>query len=267
MGIQMVTNVTLVSKPKLKDPILLTGLPGIGLVGKLVVDYLLKELKAKRFAEVYSDSFPPAVHTHKSIVGLIKDDFFHCKVKNKDFIFLAGPVQPALDLRYASSQEHYEFSEKIVDFCASIGVKQIYTLAGINIGDRRLNHEPRVVIVGTDKAVLDPLVKLGCVPSGQDGLISGAAGLILGMAAARKIGGACLMGETNANLVYGDHGAAKKVLEVLTKKFGFSVKMQAIEKESKNIESAFNQLSKEIEAQQKEQHDDEPPSGGLTYVR
>jgi len=263
----MVTTMRIIKNKKLKNPILFTGLPGIGLVGKLVVDYLLKELKAERIAEVYSDAFPPAVHTHNSLVELIKDDFFYVKFKNRDYLFLAGPVQPALDMRYSKSEEHYEFSQQLVSFAEQFGVKQIFTLAGINIGEARLTREPRVIVCANSKTLVDSFVKSGCHPSGQDGLISGAAGLVLGLAKAKGIEGACLMGETNANLVYGDHGAAKKVLELLVKKFGFSVKMQAIEKESKNIEKAFNQLSKEIEAQQKELQDDDTPPSGLTYVR
>ncbi|MDO8625119.1 MAG: PAC2 family protein, partial [Candidatus Diapherotrites archaeon] len=134
-------------------------------------------------------------------------------------------------------------------------------------GDARITKEPRVIVCATDKKIVDAFVKLGCVSSSQDGLISGAAGLILGVAGTRGLSGACLMGETNANLVYGDHGSAKVVLELLVKKFGFLVKMQAIEKESKNIEKAFNQLTQELEAQQKEAQDDDHPQGGLSYVR
>ncbi len=263
----MVTRIRVLKQKKLKNPVLFTGLPGIGLVGKLCADYLLKQLKAERIAEVFSDSFPPAVHTHNSVIELIRDDIFFAKVKNRDFLFLAGPVQPALDVRLSKSQEHYEFAEQITAFAEEMGVRQIVTLAGINIGEARLTQEPRVVVSATDKKLVDAFVKLGCVPSAQDGLISGAAGLILGVAKSKGMEGACLMGETNANLVYGDHGAAKKLLELLVKRFGFSIKMDAIEKESKNIEKAFNKLSQEIEAAQKESSGDAPPGGSLTYVR
>ncbi len=34
-------------KPKLNNPILIEGLPGIGNVGKVAVDFLIEELKAK----------------------------------------------------------------------------------------------------------------------------------------------------------------------------------------------------------------------------
>lgn len=263
----MVTEVKVLLKKKLSNPVLFTGLPGIGLVGKLSVDYLLKHLKTERFAEVYSDSFPPAVHTHKGVVALIKDDIYYCKIKKQDVLFLAGPVQPSLDMRYSQSSEHYEFAEQLVLFCKKQGVKRVYTLAGINIGEARISRKPRVIVAATQKKIADEFVRIGCVPSEQDGLVSGAAGLMLGIGHVHGIEGACLMGETNANLVYGDHGAAKTLLEVLGKKFGFSVEMKSIEKDSKNIETAFTQLSQDIEAQQKELSEDPPGPGGLTYVR
>jgi len=43
--------VRILEKPKLRDTILIEGLPGIGLVGKLAADHMLDELKAKKFAE------------------------------------------------------------------------------------------------------------------------------------------------------------------------------------------------------------------------
>lgn len=45
-------------KPKLKEPIIIAGLPGIAHIGKLAVEYLVHELKARKFAELYSEHFP-----------------------------------------------------------------------------------------------------------------------------------------------------------------------------------------------------------------
>ena len=70
----MPTKVVFFKKESFKDAVLFTGLPGIGLVGKICVDYLLKEFKAKKIATVFSDSFPPSVHTKDSIVNLIQDE-------------------------------------------------------------------------------------------------------------------------------------------------------------------------------------------------
>ena len=43
----------------LENPIVLEGLPGIGFVGKIVVDQIIKQMDATKFAELQSDYFPP----------------------------------------------------------------------------------------------------------------------------------------------------------------------------------------------------------------
>jgi len=259
----MPTKILVLKKLALKDAVLVVGLPGIGLVGKISVDYLLKQFKTEKVAEVLSDSFPPSVHTKESKVFLIKDDIFHFNFKGKDFVFLVGPVQPTLDFKVGSSHEHYEFSETLVSFFKSIGITELVTLAGINVGDNRLNKKPEVIVAGTDDEVLASWKKFGAKEDKKEGLISGAAGLMVGVGKLHGIKGACLMGETNPQLIYGDHGSAKQVIEIISKRFGFSVKMKSIEKESKNIEKAFKELTSNLAPQMEEEKMD----GNLSYVR
>ncbi|MFA5357329.1 MAG: PAC2 family protein [archaeon] len=258
----MPTRILVLKKVSFPNATLLVGLPGIGLVGKIAVDYLLKQFKTDKIAEVLSDSFPPSIHTKDSKIFLIKNDLFHFKYKKKDFLFLAGPVQPALDFKVGSSHEHYEFAETLVNFFKSIGVKEIVTLAGVNVGGARMSTKPQVIVAGTDDKILSVWKKVGAKEDKKEGLISGAAGLIAGIGKLHGIEGACLMGETNAQLVYGDHGSAKSVLEILSKRFGFKLNMHSIEKETKNIEKAFTELNKQLE-----NLEEDKPSCGLTYVR
>ncbi|MBN2067613.1 MAG: PAC2 family protein [Candidatus Diapherotrites archaeon] len=257
----MSTKVFLQSKKKFKNPVLLTGLPGIGLVGKICVDYFLKQLKTEKIGEIYSDSFPPSVHTKDALVELIKDELHATEHKGRHFLFLAGPVQPSLDFR-SGAIEHYEFAEEIVEAVKKLGVKEVFTLAGLNIGDARMEKQPDVVIAATDKKTLERFTSLGAKADKKEGLISGAAGLILGIAQQQGMQGACLMGETNAKLIYGDHGAAKKLIELIVKAFGFKVEMKGIEREAKNIEKAFEKLAKQFE-----EAEEKPPKDGPSYVR
>jgi hypothetical protein len=259
----MPTKILVLKKVALKDAVLIVGLPGIGLVGKISVDYMLKQLKTEKIAEILSDSFPPIVHTKDSKVFLIKDEIFHFNFKGKDFIFLAGPVQPTLDFKVGSSHEHYEFSETLVSFFKNIGVSEMVTLAGINVGENRLNKKPEVIVAGTDDEVLSVWKKFGVKEDKKEGLISGAAGLFIGIGKLHGIKGSCLMGETNPQLVYGDHGSAKQVIDILSKRFGFKVKMKSIEKEAKAIEKAFKELTIQLEPQLDEKKID----GCLSYVR
>jgi len=259
----MSTNVVFLKQAKLNDPVLLTGLPGIGLVGKICVDYMLKQLKPEKIALVFSDSFPPSVHTKGALLNLIHDEIYALRFKGRDYLFLAGPVQPSLDFRVGSAAEHYEFASKIVEASKKMGVKHIFTLAGINIGERRMGKQPGVVAAATNQEMLDLFKGLGAKADKKEGLISGAAGLILGIAKQNGIAGVCLMGETNASLIYGDHGAAKKLIEMLVKHFGFVVNMKGIEAESKRIEAAFKQLTEQLEQPEEEEQSKHGPS----YVR
>jgi len=81
------TKVRFLKQNKFNDAILFTGLPGIGLVGKITVDYLLKQFNAEKVAEITSDSFPPSVHTKGGLVELIKDEIYLYRFKNRDFLF------------------------------------------------------------------------------------------------------------------------------------------------------------------------------------
>lgn len=257
----MPTKVVFLKKSRPKSAVLFTGLPGIGLVGKIAIDHLITQLKPEKIAEVVSDSFPPSVRTQNAILELIKDEIYHARLGGRDFLFLAGPVQPTLDFRAGSAQEHFEFAEAIVKAVKELNVREVYTLAGLDIRERRMNSQPRIVIAATSKKVLDSWKDLGVVADKNEGLISGAAGLIIGIAKQHGIEGACLMGETSSQLYLGDHGSAKAMLELLVKKFRFKLNLSELEKEAKNIESAFQKLSQQL----KEQVEQENPS--LSYVR
>lgn len=258
----MPTKILLTQKISLKNAVLLVGLPGIGLVGKIAVDYLLKELKPKKIAEVLSDSFPPSVHTRNSKIELIRNEIYHLTYKKQEFLILAGPVQPTLDFKVGSSHEHYEFSETLVNFFKSVGVVEIITMAGINVGEKRVNNSPGVIVAATDKDTIQMWKDFGAKEDNKEGLISGAAGLLVGLGALRSMKGACLMGETSAQLIYGDQGSAKRLLEILKKRFKFKINMKSIEKDSKQIEKAFNELNRQLEAIENQDTDEKLP-----YVR
>ncbi len=53
----MVCTIEIYEKPKLNNPVLIEGLPGIGFVANIAALHLISELKAKRFAEIVSASF------------------------------------------------------------------------------------------------------------------------------------------------------------------------------------------------------------------
>lgn len=246
---KMATQVFLMEKPVAKDGIVFIGLPGIGLVGKIVVDYLVKELKPKKIADVLSDSFPPAVITKGGIAELFKDHIYYLNHKGKAFYFVSGPVIPNWD-QGGTIADQYDFSRTLVAAFKELKVTNVCTIAGLNVGEERMKITPHVIAAATDKSTLEEWKKLGVKPSESEGTIWGHAGLLLGIGKLQGIPGVCLMGETSARLVYGDPGASKVILDLLIKKYKFKLKMDKMDAEAQEIEKAFHKLSETMQAEE-----------------
>jgi proteasome assembly chaperone (PAC2) family protein len=76
------TVIKVLEKPKLRNPILVEGLPGVGNIGRVAVGYLIEELGAKKFAQLYSEHFFPFVMLHENFqVHLLKNEFYYWKAK------------------------------------------------------------------------------------------------------------------------------------------------------------------------------------------
>jgi len=234
-------------KPKLKNPILIEGLPGIGNVGKLAVEHLIDNINAVKFAEVYSKDFPPQVFINTDgTIELVNNEFYYWKAKKKnqrDLILLTG------DYQGLSSQGQYELVEKILDLAEEFGVKEMFTLGGYGLGHEIT--EPKVLCATTDKQLVKTMKKYGAVFKKNEpgGGIVGASGLLLGLGKLRGMKGTCFMGETPGYLV--DPKSAKAVLKILMKITNIDVSLSELEKKAKEIEHIARQL-KEMETLSKE---------------
>jgi uncharacterized protein (TIGR00162 family) len=230
-------------KPKLDNPIMIEGLPGIGNVGKLAVEHLIDSIKATKFAELHCKDFPPQVFINiDGTVKLVNNEFYYWKAKKKnqrDLILLTG------DYQGLSSTGQYELVEKILDIAEELGVKEMYTLGGYGLGHEI--NEPKVLCATTEKSLVKNMKKHGAIFKKNEpgGGIVGASGLLLGLGELRRIKGVCLMGETPGYLV--DPNSAKAVLEVLIKVTNVEVNLAALEKKAKEIEHIAHQL-KEMES-------------------
>ncbi len=232
----METGIRILEKVKLKNPILIEGLPGIGNVGRLAAGYLVSELKMKKFAELYSPHFLPLVILHENAVAqLLKCDFYYYISKNRDFVILTGDTQSV------SPEGHYDVCEKIIDFAEKMGVREIITLGGFAEGKEI--QEPRVIGSVNDKSLLKKYEKFD-IDFGKEhpvGTIVGASGLLLGLGRLRNMDGLCLMGETYGMPLMTDPKAADKVLVTLTKILGIKVDLSKLEKIVSEMEEKIKQ--------------------------
>ena len=106
----MVYHIKQLYKKGLKNTILIEGLPGIGNVGKIAIDFAVDNIGAKKMFEIHSNNFPHAVFVNeKNMVELPAIDIYHKKIGKYNLLFLAGDIQPI------DEQSCYEFCNKILD--------------------------------------------------------------------------------------------------------------------------------------------------------
>ncbi|MCS7132068.1 MAG: PAC2 family protein, partial [Hadesarchaea archaeon] len=158
------------NKPKLREPVLIEGLPGMGYVGKLAAEHLVVELGAKKFAELYSPYFPHHVYVEKGgVVRPVRNEFYWASPKGKDIIILIGDVQAI------SPEGHYEVTMKILDLAKQFGVKQLFTIGGYATG-KYPRGKPKVIGVASDPELMNICREQGAVIEEGNGPIVGASG-------------------------------------------------------------------------------------------
>jgi len=235
----METTIKILEKVKLKNPLLVEGLPGIGNVGRVAAGYLVNELKMKKFAELYSPHFLPLVILQNdAVAGMLKCEFYYHKGKKRDIIVLTGDTQSI------TPEGHYEICGKILDFVGKMGVKELITLGGFAEGKEVV--EPRIIGAVNDKKLLKKYDKLG-IDFGKEhpiGTIVGASGLLLGLGKVHGMDGVCLMGETFGLPLITDPKAADRVLHVLIKVLGVKVDMSKLENTIKEMEERIDKTDK-----------------------
>ena len=227
--------------PKLHKPILIEGLPGIGNVGKVAVDFLIDELKAKKLIEITSYTFPHSVFVNEdNLVELPIVEIFHKKLKNRDVLLLGGDVQPVDEI------SSYEFSDKILDLAEKNNVKEIITLGGIGLSD--IPKKPKIYCTGNSKKIINAY-RSDAVSNnlyGVVGPIVGVSGLLLGLASKRNIDAVSLLAETYGHPMYLGIKGAKEILKVLNKKLDLKIDVNKLDREIKDIEGEIMKKTEQL---------------------
>ncbi len=234
--------VTKVGKlPKLKNAVLIEGLPGIGNVGKIVVDFLIDELKAEMVYDFFSYSFPHSVFVNEdNLVELPTMEMYYKRIKGQDLLFLIGDIQPI------DENSCYEFCDVTLDLMAKIGCKKVITIGGIGL--QIIPKKPKVYVTGNDRKQINDFKKginINDKIHGVVGPIVGVSGVMIGMAAKRKVPGLVVLGETFGHPMYLGVKAAEEILKVINKKFSLNINIKKLEKEVSDVEAKLMEKAEE----------------------
>jgi uncharacterized protein (TIGR00162 family) len=223
-------------KPKLNKPILIEGLPGIGSVGKIAIDFIIDKVKPVLLYKIYSHEFPHSVYlTENNFVELPSVELYYFKnKKGRDLLILGGDAQPV------EEKASYEFSETILNLAEEFSCSEILTLGGIG-----LTHEvknARVFGAVTNKTALKVFKKMTKNVEFNSNTrveaIFGASGLLLGLADLRGKKGMALLAETYIHPQHLGFKEARVMLLELDHMLNLNLDFSEFDKDLEELEKA-----------------------------
>lgn len=242
-------------KPKLSNPVIICGLPGSALVGKIAVDHLVGTLSSKLLAEIYCEGLAPQVFIEEDgIVSMMKNEIHYWKGDGdlkRDLLLYTSDAQPS------NPETEYGLSESVIDFLQKeYGAKELITLGAYVTGN--FSQNPQVYGAATDEALSAKLREVGCNIM-TDGAITGMNGLLLGVAKIKGMSGYTLLGETSGYAI--DPKASQTLLFVLSKLVGVTVDMRELEARAKEAQAILHSQEQLSEGRQS---DDRKKPGYIT---
>lgn len=230
---------------ELDEPTLVEGLPGIGLVGKIVADHLVETFDMAHYANVHCEGIPrvamyaegdPTLHTPLRLYADAERDLL---VLRADV-----PIHPSAA---------WTFAECISGFYEEHGVFPVY-LSGVP--QQADDTVPKLYGFGVG-AGIDRLDAAGVPVPSESGLVSGPTGTLLNYAVEHDVDAAGLTVETDPR--FPDPGAARVLitdgLEPLT---GLDVPVEDLVERSEEIRAAKERLANQLEQTDEESTRVEP---------
>lgn len=242
-----------VKEVKPRNPVLVQGVPGLGLVGKIAANYLIENLESEKIASIYSDYLPlpdgtSGVRVDDGDIIPQSYDLYLVRGKCCDLIVLTSDVQPTVF-------GQYEIGELVLDYAQHLGVRIVITMGGYVPGSPEVKG---VFACTNDEEFMRKLSEVGVKPL-TGGYVTGAAGLLVGLADLRGMTSACLLGTTNG--AFPDPKASKMVLEVLSKLFDLTLDLSDLEREAEIHEEVAREEIKLPEVEYREEERELPYHG------
>ena len=216
----MVCTIEIYEKPKLNDPVLIEGLPGIGFVANIATLHLISELKAKRFAEIVSASFQDlAVTTETGGARSPINELYYCKREDggRDLIIWYGNTQAL------TTFGQYELVDKVLDLAQELGCRFVISIGGYK--KEEVQQVPAIYSAATDQKTMKEALDLGTKV--MVGHIFGVAGLLIGLGRLRNLKGFSLLVDTLG--MYPDANAARHALTTVGKYLDLNVDLSKLD--------------------------------------
>ncbi len=213
----------IVEKPKLKNPVVIEGFPGIGMIGTIATSFLADKLQMKLCGYFSSAHFPPiaAIHDYTPV----SPARIYCSEKYDLVVIFSELVIPAPLV--------VPLSEKIITFAKEIKARSIYSFAGIAAP----SPDEKMYAIASTKKLVDEMKK-GDFEMVKEGATQGVSGILIAECAASKFPAVNFMTQTNSPL---DPRSAAKLLDKVMPLIGVKVDTSQLVEEAEKVESKLKE--------------------------
>jgi len=198
---------------KFSNPVVIEGLPDVGLVGTIAATHMVELLGLEQVAHFESNLFPPIMVMHKGVLT----DPVRILGNEKLLVVTSEIAIPPVAI--------YPLASVLVDWLSAKGARLVVSLAGFPEQNRLDIDKPLVFGVGNMEQSVNLLKEKG-VEVMSEGFIAGIYALILKYCMVKKIPAITLMAQAFPN--YPDPGAAAQVLQVLNNILGLNVSVDPL---------------------------------------
>lgn len=218
---------------RFREAIAVVGFPGMGLVGKTAVEYLVEKLNAKRMLSIYHYGFPAQlIVSGEGVADLMRIDVYYSYVNGNPLVLVTSNAQPLNDFH------QNELSDIIAEELSKRGVKRLIAAAAFVVDMTSPSSSRRVFVAGSDGDVARFYIERGAVGL-SEGAITGMNGVIVGWARLHGIDAVSMLGETWRVLVeleLIDYRASAAIVEFLSRVHGLGVGVDELLEKGASIE-------------------------------
>ena len=232
MQVNSIVEIKQVESFKLKNPIVIEGFPGIGMLGTISASYLAEKLDMKLVGYFASSHFPPiaAIHNYKPVspARIYASEKYNMLVLFSEFVIPANIVFP--------------LSQTILEFAKKNKASMIYSLAGV------ASPAPDAKIYGiASTAEIGARLKKSGVELISEGATQGVSGVLVAECCSEKFPAANLMAQTSQPL---DPRSAARLLDKLSQVAEIKIETRDLILQAEKVEMRVREAMEKMKAMQ-----------------
>ncbi len=214
--------IKLIKKPK--NPIIVEGFPGFGLVGTIACEFLMDHLNTELIGKVLLEDEPAIVAIHK---GKIIEPLSISYNKKYNLVIIHSMT--------AAPGSEWKISDIIIAIAKELNAKEIVSLESVNSSN--ITDKPKTFYYTNDKRKEKTFRSFKLNPL-KDGIIMGVSSALL--LKVDKIPMSCIFAETHTNLP--DSKAAAEIIKVLDMYLNLKVDYKPLLETAKQFEDKLKEI-------------------------